>query len=232
MKRTCITALVATTVILICGISIVYPVIPFGLSTFANVKADASSTLKEKDKPDNFYLPSKAADGNPATAWCQGGKKSGIGEYIDITFRPVLTNAFHVLNGYGASKSLYLANNRIKEFEATVTFIDGSTRITRGVLKDGNCLPGFDVDPSGNHPCRFKVDPDFDDQPNVLVSFGDSLKCVKGIRIKILSVYPGSRFSDTCIAEVGHIQSDEWEESPGGYPDYRKQKKECCGGGK
>lgn len=220
--------IILLSIVLVCGVvSTVFPVIEFGLGTFGKASAVSSSVLKEKGKPENYYAPRNAIDGKPETAWCQGKKNNGIGEYFNIRFSPVFTTAIHILNGYGADKNLYYSNNRIKGYELAVTFKDGTSMIKRGELKDHQCLSRYDDKPGSNHRCRWQVDPDYEDQPDVLVDFGrDSPKCVTALKIKILSVYPGKRFSDTCIAEIAPIWDGAWGTV---VPDFHKKKKACCG---
>lgn len=205
----------------------VFPIIEFGLGNFEKARAVSSSFLKEKGKPENYYSPDKAIDGKPETAWCQGKKNNGIGEYIHIRFSPVFTSKIHVLNGFGADKNLYFSNNRIRGYEVTVTFKDGTSMVRRGELKDNKCLSHYNDTPGSNHRCRWQVDPDYDDQPDVLVDFGtDNPKCVTALKIKILSVYPGTRFSDTCIAEISPIWNGAWELV---VPDFHRKNNACCG---
>lgn len=121
-----------------------------------------SSALIEKGKPASFYDPANATDGKVDSAWCTGSGKS-VGETLEIKFAPTPAEFVAILNGYGRTMDLYLANNRIKDFELTVTEQSGRTHTQRGTF-----------------------DPD----------------CLIAVRIKILSVYPGARYKDTCIAEV------------------------------
>ncbi len=227
MNKNRVLECIIAAVVLLAGARGAYSVIEMGLSEFDVTDVRASSVLVEKGKPANYYVPGKAFDNNADTAWCQGNKNGGIGEYIEVKFKPVLTSFVYILNGYGANRNLYESNNRIKDYEVTVTFKDGTTMVKKGKLNDNKCLPRWNDDKNSNYRCRWLVDPDYDDSPDTIVDFGsDNLKCVTGIKIKILSVYPGKRFTDTCIAEIGPIWNGAWATV---VPGYRPMKKKCCG---
>ncbi len=137
----------------------------------------ASSFLTESGKPADEYGPFKAIDYKYNTAWCEGGKGPGIGEWIKFDFSEWysysrLSNVYRILiiNGLAANKDLYFANNRVKKLE--VEFSEGEKRIIE--LKDG------------------------------VLDYQKFIFHIKAkwIKLKILDVYKGSKFDDTCISEV------------------------------
>lgn len=204
-----------------------FSVIESYIMRFHDVKAQASSVLREKGKPADFYSAEKAVDGKIETAWCKANDKKDDEQILEFKFKPVLTDSIYILNGYGADNELYKANNRIKKYEATVTFSDGTSMTKSGELADNRCLYGVSDDPEKKYKCRWSNDPDFDESPEKLFDFGmDNVRCITGLKIKIISVYPGKKYKDTCIAEVGPYWDGSWMM---GIPDYKKIKKACCG---
>lgn len=80
----------------------------------------ASSVLANKS---GRYEPEKSIDGNPATAWVEGahgaGKKEGLVFFFDA---PTKIDLISLVPGYARSKRLFLANNQVKEVEASFHF--------------------------------------------------------------------------------------------------------------
>ncbi len=136
---------------------------------------EASSYLPDQGK--TRYRSFNARDLRCDTAWCEGVKGPGIGEWIQFNFAEwnsysKLINTYRILiiNGLAANKDIYFANNRVKKLE--VEFSEGEKRIIE--LKDGIL--------------------DFQ-------NFTFHIKA-KWVKLKILEVYKGSKFDDTCISEV------------------------------
>src|SRR5690242_16085841 len=80
---------------------------------------DASSFLwNDWNKFVENYHPNYVADDDPATAWVEGAKGSGAGEWIRIWVTPLDKTTkvrLRVRNGYQKSKDLWKANARAKE---------------------------------------------------------------------------------------------------------------------
>lgn len=213
-------------ILLITFINIGFSVMDAGLGLFTITDTYSTSNLGEKGKPDDYYSDVKAFDKKPETAWCKAREEKDKDAFIEARFKPFYTDSIYILNGYGASKSLYNANNRIKEYEVTVTFKDGTTMVKKGVLSDNKCLPAYDADPESNYKCRWSTDPDYEVHPDKLVDFGQGKpKCVTGLKLKIISVYPGKKYKDTCIAEIGPVFNAGWI-----YDDdnYIEKCRACC----
>ena len=184
------------------------------------VKAGASSTLVEKRKSRSFYAAHRAADMKMSTAWC-AGKKGGIGETLDLRVTPTATQALHIFNGYGATRRLYYANNRIKDVEIVLTLRNGRQRKIRARLNGHMCNRPrfrceFDSDEEtrkceqeekrSRHLCAFQAGGGrVGVEMNQVVRFKPA--CVTRVRVKILSVYRGRKYNDTCIAETA-LMSD------------------------
>src|SRR5512132_331996 len=64
------------------------------------------------------YHPNYVADDDPATAWVEGAKGSGAGEWLRIQITPLEKTTkvrLRVRNGYQKSKDLFKANARAKQ---------------------------------------------------------------------------------------------------------------------
>ncbi len=80
--------------------------------------AHASSRLSEQ------FVPENTRDERAETAWVEGVKGPGIGEWIAFTFKPQTLQYLEIYPGYGKSKDLFFANHRLKR--ATLIFSDGT----------------------------------------------------------------------------------------------------------
>ena len=118
-------------------------------------------------------------DNRPETAWNVPG---GQGEWIMLSAdTPQQIKGIRVLNGYTKFSPvynmwIYYANSRPKDI--TLTFSDGSTLVH--TLSDT-----FDND---NYIYQE-------------IDFG-GIKTTTWVKITINSVYPGSKWNDTCISEL------------------------------
>ncbi|MBN2354283.1 MAG: discoidin domain-containing protein [Spirochaetales bacterium] len=99
-------------------------------ATVAEVKA--SSFVVESVLAYGRYHPLQALDGDPLTAWNEGAKGPGIGEWIEIDFeKPVKADEIRLMPGY-YDPAWYKQNNRIKSLEIA---LDGKTMTA--ALTDG-----------------------------------------------------------------------------------------------
>ena len=79
---------------------------------------DESSEL---DDPENEYdgigkyCACRLFDKDVTTAWVEGAKGDGIGEYVLIVQENTFPDKIHINNGYQKSESLYLKNWRPKK---------------------------------------------------------------------------------------------------------------------
>lgn len=107
-----------------------------------DVQYSASSYLVESDKPVDKYAPHQIGSGGAKTSWCEGVKGPGKGEYIEISFAPTEVSrdtGILILNGYGRTKSLYYANNRVKKLEVAFQLQNGQEIKKTIQLQDGTC---------------------------------------------------------------------------------------------
>jgi hypothetical protein len=122
------------------------------------------------------YHPNYVADDDPATAWVEGAKTSGAGEWLRIQITPLDKTTrirLHVRNGYQKSKDLFRANARAKD--VTVRLLP-SKIATKVALADKDGWQDAVIDqPSG---------------------------VVNAVELAIGSVYDGTRYEDLCISDV------------------------------
>lgn len=142
------------------------------LSAFAEVSA--SSQLPSDSY--GSYFACAAVDGSTETAWVEGVSGPGIGEWIQLTFSsPIELRDLRFDVGYDKSADLFAKNNRIKS--ATLVFSNGEPMTV-----------GFE-DARGPQEFAMARAPG----SNVETAF---------VRVIIDEVYPGTRYDDTCLAEI------------------------------
>jgi hypothetical protein len=82
------------------------------------MKAKASSTLPPQGRYD--FAPQRVLDGDPGTAWCEGRKGPGVGEWVEVS-APDVTRLTHngcqlegwaLAIGYVADQATWLRNGR------------------------------------------------------------------------------------------------------------------------
>ncbi|HOP65082.1 MAG TPA: hypothetical protein PK358_11780 [Spirochaetota bacterium] len=185
----------------------------------------STSVLTEKNKPSDYYGPAKAFDGDIGTAWCEGKKDEGKGEFIWVETDPVKTEGVIVLNGFGKSRRLYFQNNRVKDYRLTIYPVKGKEKVITGRLEDDLCGPGkAKFDPADScygelgesagdkklwDKCIAKekdlcIMDDYDGggQSIMLDEEFETPMIIKKVKLEILSVYRGKKYNDTCIAEI------------------------------
>ncbi|MGW8958425.1 NADase-type glycan-binding domain-containing protein [Paenibacillus sp. NPDC055715] len=87
-------------------------------------KIVASSTLP--DQAGNSYAARNIMDGDAGTAWCEGVKGDGVGEWIKIDFGSMQElKGFELINGLAKSSNAFQANNRVKRMK--LEFSNGQT---------------------------------------------------------------------------------------------------------
>lgn len=133
-------------------------------------KASASSYLNEGSI---IYKPELINDGNVRTAWVEGAKDDGIGEWIKLSDQLEQSlMGLKIINGYASSSELYNKNNRAKKIR--IEFSNGS-------YIDKDLIDGI---------MDFQA-----------ISFNGLVK-TSYIKITLLEVYRGSQYRDTCLSEV------------------------------
>lgn len=141
-----------------------------------NYKIKASSVLNAQGT--NSYEAEAANDLSYKTAWVEGKKGAGIGEYIEYHFKnnsPRVTSII-ISNGYVKSEYAWKNNNRVKQLKL---YVNGEIY---GVLNlaDVKTDQEFAIGTFGRNP----------DGSDLILKF------------EILDVYPGSKYNDTAITEI------------------------------
>jgi len=150
---------------------------------------DASSFLwNDWNRFVENYHPNYVADDDPVTAWVEGAKSSGAGEWLRIQVTPLDRTTqirLRIRNGYQKSKELWKANARAKA--VTVRLLPSKTQ-KLVTLTDADGWQEIVVDqPSG--PLR-------------------------SIELAIGSVYEGSKYADLCISDVQVFATSETPDNP------------------
>jgi hypothetical protein len=184
---------------------------------FENDKYRASSLINSDSRyriiassiKDDYY-PEKVFDGDIRTVWAEEEERyntessqdavytgEGLGEWVKIYIseevslksvsphkqfgymKPLRLSGIRIINGYVKSRDTYNMNNRIKKAEI--------------ILSDGTSF-------------IFTLEDDTMDFQTL--DFGKEIT-TRYITIKILEVYKGSKFNDTCISEIELISTDK-----------------------
>ena len=135
----------------------------------------ASSALKAQGS--KSYKASNIFDRDPETAWVEGVKGHGIGQWIELKNVSVRQDGIwcgvdwiSILNGYVKSDKAWRENGRVKRLKV---YCNGKPKYILE-LQNSRSLQTFDVS----------------------ISKGAT------IRFEILDVYPGTKYQDTVISEI------------------------------
>lgn len=181
-----------------------------------NLKLLASSYLIEKGRPYNFYAPEKAFDNNTKTAWVEGRKGDGIGEWIVIAMKSKpgvgvpqyedyiknkkqLVLTFEIINGLIINRTLFKANNRVKKaileiYSAEIRPAQGGIYIDSAVTLNSRIeLNLKDTMQVQKFTLKIKSKPKYPIKSGLFLLMG---------RLIIKEVYRGSKYRDTCISEI------------------------------
>lgn len=123
------------------------------------------------------YKPNLTLDGKMNTAWLEGVKGNGIGEWIMFSNEnPQIVSSITLYNGYLKNNTTYLNNGRIKKFSLE--------------LSDGSILT-YDI-PKVN----------FNESKNGYVINFDTPISTTSIKLTVLDVYSGAYYSDLALSEI------------------------------
>jgi|GEM_PF-2160520 hypothetical protein len=113
---------------------------------------ESSSFLAEKSYPER-YKAFHAFDGDPGTAWSEGAKGPGIGEWIEVSFkRPLKADTIVIMPGWFQA-AFFKKNNRVKSLAIS---LDGKESVFK--LKDEMLPQKISIDPKlGVRTIRFTV---------------------------------------------------------------------------
>ena len=158
---------------------------------------DASTFLwNDWNKFVENYHPNYIADDDPKTAWVEGAKSTGAGEWVRFNVTPLDNTTkirIRIRNGYQKSKDLFKANARAQGI--TVKLLP--SKLERKFTLD---------DKDGWQEITLE-------QPK-----GE----VRAIEIKIVSVFDGTKYADLCISDVQVFATSETADNPA----FEKSKRE------
>ena len=139
-------------------------------ANFAGIGARvcASSVLKPHQNID--YDPGNLSDDRPDTAWVEGGKDNGEGQYLVLDFdAPLLIRELTLANGYGKNDDIFAKNGRVERLD--IVFSSGERRTVK--LSDTPSWQSVAIDP----PVK-----------------------ARWLQLIIGSVYSGWKYSDTAVS--------------------------------
>lgn len=150
---------------------------------------DASTFLwNDWNKFVENYHPNYVADDDPVTAWVEGAKGSGAGEWLKIWITPLDKTTkvrLRVRNGYQKSKDLWKANARAKEVTLRLLPSKVEKQVT---LTDTDGWQELAVEqPTGP---------------------------VRAVELAVRSVYEGTKYPDLCISDVQVFATSETPDNP------------------
>lgn len=155
------------------------------------------------------------------TAWVEGVEGQGIGEKVWFTIEPDI-DALQIVNGYAQTATLHAFNSRVRELKVSLWAAAGHEMmineigpVQEGVLiQDLGILNLLDTRTIQMLPLSI----DWGVAERALRSFVENLPPPPYnfdlypsyiLVCEIVSVYPGSRYQDTCIAEISWtVRSD------------------------
>ncbi|OHD55666.1 MAG: hypothetical protein A2Y33_13610 [Spirochaetes bacterium GWF1_51_8] len=161
------------------------------------VKLVSSSTLKPEGA--NNYSVKNVLDQKFSTCWAEGVKGQGIGEWIEISFSDgVYLEKIAIANGYLKTPDLTIKNSAVKDYKL-VLYFDEQVWTVKGELGIW-----------GTSHIELDTDQEVRDYTTVIdLAGGISIdghelpdQPVIKLRIYIESVYPGTKYEDTCISDI------------------------------
>jgi hypothetical protein len=163
-------------------------------------------------------------DNDPATAWVEGVKGYGNGEYFFANLGYSLPEKIEIRNGYQKSESIFKKNSRVKSAKITLFagfHIPGDvTEIaelyTAKPIGNGSVVKLYDAMGLQEIPLPVDMEVAFRERVNLTkdfkTEFRERLEMVSEfetpmelhyfLKFEIMEVYPGSSWDDTCISDI------------------------------
>jgi hypothetical protein len=195
--------------------------------SFTSARGAVYYASSELDKPTGFsfgkYGPHNLFDRNPATAWVEGEDGSGTGHYICIGAGQDLLPYIVLANGYQKNHDLFLKNNRVKNLKLTLYIaLTDEMRVTQaGFEADAVAFPEKwiinlkDVEGYQTFPLPFDtadvIKYRHEKIKEYISSHREDFSGTKApgvlqdfffFKFEIVSVYPGSKWDDTCLSDL------------------------------
>lgn len=157
--------------------------------------------------PPDRYGPMLAFDNNPDTAWCEGAPGHGEGNGLTITLKtPQVIEAIRIHGGYFKTAAVLSANSRLQtmmmrashtasgqHYVVALSFTDPTVP-----PQSDPCNPGEPADPN----TWFAVTRQADGEMVFRNEGGAHQMPIDVIELDISAVYPGAKYTDTCISEI------------------------------
>jgi len=161
--------------------------------TYKNVSV--SSSLKTENN--HVYNEKSISDLNYNTAWVEGVKGDGIGEFIIYEFPPLNPRITKIIivNGYIKNKKTWQNNSRVKQLKM---YINGKFHAILN-LKDVYAEQTFKVSPIG-YAQRKNIS--YSKDGKIIDDIDGNIIPPLKIKFEILSVYKGDKYKDTAITEI------------------------------
>lgn len=150
------------------------------------------------------YGPTRLLDGDPATAWCEGAKGPGVGEVVVVPLPG--SGPLEIRDGYGKSPELFAQNARVRRVEvallgsgweapAQYTVVAATPVLGRREveLKDVDGWQELPL-PEWSAPTGWA--------PSLPAGWTVPPQTPRFVAMRILSVYPGTKYEDTCVSEI------------------------------
>lgn len=151
------------------------------------------------------FAPFHISDEDSAKAWCEGAQGEGVGEILAFTYAGessrvgIPQTPLEIWAGYGKSEALFRANGRPHQVRVWAVAIPArrfpGQNYERFSNSEARPIGSVEVelrDVNGWQPLSYPQVPGSPYQSHQRVLLG----------IEILSVYPGTRYTDTCISEI------------------------------
>lgn len=141
-----------------------------------------------------YYSPCQVMDGNRNTCWAEGVSGDGIGEIL-IAKVAVISN-FRIWNGFGKSDALFQANNRIRKAKVHVFVSTSREQAAQSGMGYGNIrlLRTYEIELQDVNKYQTVS------LPGLVVPKAEFVNTF--VAIEIISVYKGTKYSDTCITDI------------------------------
>jgi hypothetical protein len=134
------------------------------------------------------YHPNYIADDDPATAWVEGAKGSGAGEWLHVQVTPLEHTTkvrLRVRNGYQKSRDLFAANARARDVVLRLMPSKVEKQVTLA---------------------------DKEGWQDVVIEQPDGL--VRTVELTVKSVYEGRRYEDLCLSDVQVFATSRTPDNP------------------
>ena len=158
-----------------------------GCSWYCGGGQDSLSASSELSAQNNIqYSASNAHDLSYKTAWIEGVKGYGIGEYLIYHVQPTNPRITEIIivNGYVKSDKVWKENSRVKRLKL---YIDGKLYAILN-LQDTKAEQHFKIEPIGVSDRK-----DYEAMKKMPIWT---------IKFEILEVYHGDKYDDTAITEI------------------------------